>query len=249
MKAAVPVLVILALLSALLLTGASAALAQDCDKVVLTETVLAGDTSRAAGLSVTASSHCRDHLLWESRFSVGRLEELETDFSLSQEEVLDGYRTSDFAGDCLSLSFFEGGISSSGSLEEGVAEDVMLQSIFALAKDVASPGRAGGEYTETVDLAEYYEYVPLYADLYGIPGVTPEKELALTGCARTISASPCRKAGCWRSPWRPFPTARSAASASTAWSGSWICTATASRPATASCLYPRSASATGASRT
>ena len=114
MKAAVPVLVILALLSALLLTGASAALAQDCDKVVLTETVLAGDTSRAAGLSVTASSHCRDHLLWESRFSVGRLEELETDFSLSQEKVLDGYRTSDFAGDCLSLSFFEGGISSSG---------------------------------------------------------------------------------------------------------------------------------------
>ena len=180
MKAAVPVLVILALLSALLLTGASAALAQDCDKVVLTETVLAGDTSRAAGLSVTASSHCRDHLLWESRFSVGRLEELETDFSLSQEEVLDGYRTSDFAGDCLSLSFFEGGISSSGSLEDAVAEDVMLQSIFALAKDVASRAEPGGEHTETVDLAAYYEYVPLYADLYGIPGVTPEKELALT---------------------------------------------------------------------
>ena len=92
----------------------------------------------------------------------------------------------------------------------------MLQKHIRAGQDVASRAEPGGEYTETVDLAEYYEYVPLYADLYGIPGSTPEKELALTRLHQDYFRILCRKAGCWRSPWRPFPTARSAASASTA---------------------------------
>ncbi len=159
-------LAVLAALSCGLLAGAQVELDRYKDAVSITETVLAGDPAAAAGLTVTASTHCRQHLLWESRFPAGAMDALETRFSFSstpfREESPFPYIP------YLSLDLFSGGFSSSAGIDFAGPDpysEPMLSALSALFRDVASRAPAGEEYTETVLLNDYYDFLPLSIDV------------------------------------------------------------------------------------
>ena len=105
-KGALTVLSVLALLSCLLLAGASGAIGPTGGDVHIEETVLAGDPAAVQGLEMSAEYQCEYQMHWLTRFPVGRLEEQETEFSYTTSET--GYRIFSFE-DGLEIDFFEEG--------------------------------------------------------------------------------------------------------------------------------------------
>lgn len=129
------------------------------DQVELTEYVLDGDPA-AAGVTVTFRARdAEGHLNWETTFTPGGAETAETAFAFSAKEQPLQSR----ARDTVSLyTFGSGGYLRSGRAFE--LEDDPYTPVLAF-RAVADRTPDGTERTETVRLADYYEYYPIVLDV------------------------------------------------------------------------------------
>lgn len=134
------------------------------EKVDIREIVLEGNPAAAAGLSITChGSDQENHLFWDTTFTPGRTEQAETLFRLSAAGEDKSFSWPDFirldqASDEFSISSMD-----LEQLDQAFPE-CMIQPVL----DVASRTAAGETRTETVRLADYYEFYPLTLDTNSI---------------------------------------------------------------------------------
>jgi len=163
-KRSLCILGLLLVLAVGLLVIAHVTLNMDQDKVVLTETVLAGDRAAAAGVTVTnrVRNNTRN-LRWETVFTPAA-ESLNTDtafdFALKQESS-PHYWESNVSISVASSSF---GIGSSHNIDLENPDYGDLNRMVKPVADVASRTKPGEEHTEVVLLEDYYEYYPVDLD-------------------------------------------------------------------------------------
>ncbi|MDE7243158.1 MAG: hypothetical protein K2O18_04160 [Oscillospiraceae bacterium] len=133
------------------------------DKIEITEHVLEGDPA-AADVTITyRTEDQKRQLFWDTSFSPGRAGESETDFTLSLTSRSYTQTRQNYVA---IYTFGNLGYTTSvrsGWLEENDASypDTPILAIRAVAKRTPN----GEERTETVRLADYYEYYPLVLDV------------------------------------------------------------------------------------
>lgn len=186
-KGALTVLSVLALLSCLLLAGASGAIGPTGGDVHIEETVLAGDPAAVQGLEMSAEYQCEYQMHWLTRFPVGRLEEQETEFSYTTSET--GYRIFSFE-DGLEIDFFEEGTTFYFSVD-GMGELYSISGrepcVLPLYQEVVERARAQRSdeelqeegYVEEIRLEDKYDYLPLTFRTWHIPFLVDEHVFVL----------------------------------------------------------------------
>lgn len=146
------------------------------DRMDIRETVITGDPAAAAGLAVTYRTRDQEgRLLWETTYTPGGAERAETDFRFSAE----GEQRSYYGRDIVSLeqasgNFSAGGVSIPGQEDERNYQRNYYSDLLLLpAWDVASRTPVGEERTETIRLADYYDYYPLSFNIQSVdnPGL------------------------------------------------------------------------------
>lgn len=156
MKRAVALLLTLTLLGAAGIVCADRAVGASAEAVEMRETVLSGDRAAAEGVEVFFPEKCDGHLFWNTTLSVGAEDmAAKSDFRFSRKWKHVG-RIS-WPDTVLTL---------------GVSDIIMGEStnegheLYTLISDVASRAvSGGGEYSESVRLRDYYEYMPLYVSV------------------------------------------------------------------------------------
>lgn len=128
--------------------------AQD-EEVYLTETVLEGEKGYGSDISFRINSHWDEKMLWETSVDIGEETVTDTDFSFYPDGFDYEVPSESSAQFEYSMNF---GYGSSGDLFSGGHRDIPYYDVF---KDVASRTEPGEERTETVKLADYYEYFDL----------------------------------------------------------------------------------------
>ena len=153
-------ILLLALLSAGLLTGASLAILDTADQVTIQCEVLAGTPEAADGVGLTLPLSCGNQMFWTTTFPAGRPEEAETDFTstLSQDP-----RTKPWAGQPLSVEvadvYYWGGTPDN--------PHALLDSLIQQAQETTPEGT---EATVSFRIRDYFDTWPLRvtSDLPGI---------------------------------------------------------------------------------
>ena len=134
--------------------------AQD-EEVYLQENILAGEPAYAEDISFQISSQWQEKLLWETSVNIGEELVSDTKFSFYPNGFDYELRSQSSARFEYTMSF---GYSSSGNLISSNSErdsDIPFYDVFV---DVASRTEPGSTRTETVKLAEYYEYYNVRLD-------------------------------------------------------------------------------------
>ncbi len=158
----------LALLAAVGLCAAATGLRESADDVTLTQQALYGDPAAAEGLQVVSRTQCGWRLYWDTSFAVER--QPRPTVSLQRYAIMHREPGGQRTGEGLSLyPYTSGGGSSSGGIDLESWEQEDFYSPFAslapVFRDVDTRAPAGREYTETVRLADYFEWYPLIAEV------------------------------------------------------------------------------------
>jgi len=155
MKRIVLTLVFLTAASVLVLAGATAALGAAQDDLVIDRTVLAGDPAAAHGIALTAWLSGRERTeFWKSTLDLGEGTH-ETEFS-HHIFALDIPR-SPFADAEIRTAGTNFGSYGRHETSDAQRLDLMLRP----ALDIGERTAAGEKRTETVSLADYYDYYPM----------------------------------------------------------------------------------------
>ena len=141
------------------------------ERMDIRETVITGDPAAAAGLAVTYRTRDQEnHLLWETTYTPGGAERAETDFRFSAKGERESYyRRAMVSLEQASDNFHAGGVSIPTENERDYYYDLLLLPAW----DVASRTPVGEERTETIRLADYYDYYPLSFNIQSVdnPGL------------------------------------------------------------------------------
>lgn len=151
-------LLVLLLLSVGTLVAAQAVINDERDNVTYTETLLAGDRSAAAGLTLEYSlgQYPSNRLTWDTTTTFGDTVDTETEFHYYSR---DNYDKPDFR-----VTFFElsSGITYLDFSTFDPTGDAELPGIYALLQELYREAVPGGEMvTKIVPLSDYYEYYPI----------------------------------------------------------------------------------------
>lgn len=150
------------ILSSAALIGVQVYAAGSSDDVVYTEHTIAGDKSEIDGIQLELELQCAKHLFWDVDLTLGEEIECDTKFShiYNYDPPVSQGRQE------FELSF---GLNSFGSSSSGgdlLDHDDGFFGQRDMILDVASRTPAGEKHTETVRIADYYEYYPLYASVH-----------------------------------------------------------------------------------
>lgn len=144
-------ILLLALLSVGLLTGANLTILDTADQVTVEREMLAGDPEAADGVELALPLTCNDQLFWVTTFPADRPEETSTDFSYTLTQDL---RTKPWVGQPLSVEIAD-------AFYWGETQDsphTLLDSWFLQAQE-ATP--AGTEATVSFRVRDYFDTWPL----------------------------------------------------------------------------------------
>jgi len=131
------------------------------DDITFTREVVAGDIAAAEGITVTLRNELNSRLGWDMTMKNGDENNTETLFEFTPYRF--PYRHNyDYYG--FQISSMSSYVSMGGNIDfEEEHADPYLSPLMHIWKDVASRAPAGMEnYTETVAIADYFEYYPLY---------------------------------------------------------------------------------------
>lgn len=161
------------------------------EKIVITEEVLSGDPSAAAGITLETASHWDGHLFWDTVYTIGSGEEAESIFTFSAErlewdweEGRTAYVYSAAGAGFGSVRVAGAGDSGDGHITAGAGfggaytdigipvcpEDFPFPEIIRAVSDRT---KSGETYTETVRIGDYVRNYPLD---FGIGGSSVEYE-------------------------------------------------------------------------
>ena len=153
MKRAVALLLALTVLASAELVWAHRAVGGSAEAVELYETVLFGERENAAGVEVYLPAECMDRLFWDSTVSIASENTVKTSFRLSRygESMEEEYEP--HANIRLDVS-------------DNLSGDARAPGeLLTLISDAASRAPAGEQYSESVCLRDYYEYMPMYVEV------------------------------------------------------------------------------------
>jgi hypothetical protein len=146
--------------------------------IEVTEKTLYGDASTAQGVYATVASQYERHLNWTTGFYVSEEPEENIDYEFSTSRYEYGlYDVWDKVGLTLDVMSpdFSIGFSGSGLTLDGEGETMseFLSSTdsydwIAILSDVYDEMAEEGVTSKVVDLSDYFEYYPIYADWWGI---------------------------------------------------------------------------------
>lgn len=174
MKRTLILLLVLLLAAAGLLTAGAGYLTSTEDDIELTHHLVAGDPSAAAGITLTLPvGDQRSQTCWETTVDLGT-EELKPETTFTFYSGGKDWEGSIQPGAEIYTGSFSYGISASGSIDFadylGEGEDPSYRHDATLmvlpAVDVAERTENGETRTETVRLADYYDYYPMTVELY-----------------------------------------------------------------------------------
>jgi len=134
-------------------------------EIVITEEVLSGEPSAAAGITLETASHWDNHLFWNTVYTIGSGEEAKSVFTFSGEKV-EWSREEGLNAHTYSL-----GGAGFGSAYTGIGtpvrpEDFPFPEIIRAVAERTKPGEA---HTETVRISDYVQNYPLDFDVEGSP--------------------------------------------------------------------------------
>lgn len=147
-------ILLLALLSAGLLTAADLTILDTADQVTVEREVLAGEPDAAAGVEVTLPLSCGDHLFWTTTFPADRPEEAATDFTYTLSR---DYRIAPWDQQPLSVEVLDSYYWDLGYGEESDPSSFRDQ-LFQQAQDAAP---AYQDSTFTFWVRDYFDSWPL----------------------------------------------------------------------------------------
>lgn len=159
MKKMLTILAILAVLSAGAVAACHGWVNAAREQVEIGEIIQAGDRSDAAGLTVRYQTATQDGLLrWDTTFSLGGELTPESDFRFSNQRDFFPWE----GGDRVDLRTASGDFSAGGDpLSDSRGWERRHDMLLEPARDVAGRTAAGETRTETVPLADYYDFYPL----------------------------------------------------------------------------------------
>lgn len=143
---------------AALIIAAHADINERRDMVELTDTVLYGDPAAADGLEISLHTSLDRRLFWDSTRVYGG--STDTQFLFSQTQIHEEY---EFTYEAFRIDMGGlGGMSGTMDLNDDAADMYEFSPYLPVIRDVASRAPIGEEYTETVYLADYMDYYPLF---------------------------------------------------------------------------------------
>lgn len=164
------------------------------DAVTFEETVLYGDRSAADDLIVDLFSVCNGHLFWNTMYDMGNPTAPQTDFHFSETSkyLYDSNRAQTdydqmqpYASVYMELAV-DFGISSTPGFNIAERSDPFFLCMMDLLLDIDSRAPVNATHTETVFLADYYEYYPMTVTL----NLQPRKQTFFQGTDPTQVDSP-----------------------------------------------------------
>lgn len=155
MKRALCVAAVLLLLGPVAFVTAGFGANSQSESVVITENSTYGDAREAEGLRLRVVSHWRDNLVWDAEYLLGS-GETESSFSFYPYEKK--WKEPDSASFDMNCVLNWGTVYTSGPSSSYDPERGYLPEVIRAVMDRTGPGE---RRTETVHLAEYYEYYPL----------------------------------------------------------------------------------------
>lgn len=157
------------------------------EQLTITEECLSGDSAAADGITLEVASHLDRYMMWDTAYTIGSGSGAESKFTFSRRPVSQersaeksAYINHEFSSDFGTVA--SGDQTASGSYS-GVAQkfvsytDSLNAEICAFPKAVravADRTQAGETRTETVRLADYYEFWPLTFHLEGMSSIVYE---------------------------------------------------------------------------
>lgn len=138
--------------------GVQASAMESSDEVIYTEHTIFGDAGEIDGIELELAYQCDRHLFWNIDLTLGEELLCDADFSTAYNNTsADSTSTSSFD---LSYGLNGFGASSSGDI---LAQDDYFFGQRAMVEDVVSRTPAGEKHTETVRIADYYDFYPVSA--------------------------------------------------------------------------------------
>lgn len=160
MRKSLIALLVLLLMAIGFLTATARVVDEQKDEIAITETTLTGDPAVVEGLVVTVGITDGDCLLWETSYEAGTEPNATTEFTFGDvERETPVWRYDDFMLEFANLNYGMSG--TLGDLEEqerGEREYGMETHMLLPVIDVANRTASGETRTETLRLADYYDY-------------------------------------------------------------------------------------------
>lgn len=188
MKRGLIILLALSVLSAAALTAATIKVNAARDAVVLEQNVLAGAPNEAGGLSVLSRTHYDSHLLWDTLCLPGEAPEVSTDYRFYDTGHSEDYPVS-YGDIALDFGRDHGVLDDEGK----ILPDEHLSGWGSLYVHVANNTPAGEERSETLRVADFYDFYPLSAYL-SLPGFGWEEDGSGSRWSTEYSMSPYERA-------------------------------------------------------
>lgn len=131
------------------------------DEVSYTESTILGNPREADGIEVSLNLEAMDRLFWDVDLTLGEEIDCDADFDFDYDppRYVSELKPSFDIG--LDVSSF-GSSTSGGNLLDG---EHYLFGLYDMIADVAERTPDGEEHTETVRLADYYDYYPIYLEI------------------------------------------------------------------------------------
>ena len=173
MRKAFALLLVLVRLCSAGIISAHAVINRERDQVTITASTVYGDKMAADGLNVIRNAHWDHRLHWSTEYDISAEDSYKTDFEFTVNQERGEYSGS-YSSDGISFSsYVHGGMSSSHGITAESLADGMFRGYEELCLDVMSRAPAGEEYSEIIELKDYYEYYPLdifidLSELYSI---------------------------------------------------------------------------------
>lgn len=152
MKKSLIIMFLVVVMASIGVVGIGTVIAGQAELVYLEEEILLGEKEDASDICFQLNTQWQGKLLWETRGKIDGKTETETTFSFHPAGLKYDYGTESE----VSLEYHTGfGYSSSGEILNRTGDRVPYLKVFL---DVAERTETGEERTETVRLADYYEY-------------------------------------------------------------------------------------------
>lgn len=150
MKKYIALTLALFIISAAAIVTIATAVSADSDRVAYTEKAVFGDKSVADGVRVTSSSHYKNHLIWDSVYTVGR--DAVTNFEFHQLKKYNNGKPH------FSALIIHSGINFGFNINKPASEQTGLAKLYKELYDTLDYEEEGNL---TVRLADCYEFYPI----------------------------------------------------------------------------------------
>ncbi len=139
------------------LPAAYAKINSEKESVRITEEVVSGDPLAAEGIKLNVATHWEGHMLWDTQYTIGS-EETISDFEFASDEVTWKSKESENIHIDYVTNFGTAAVAGSTRRHEVYLENMWLSEITMAVAERTAPGET---HTETVKIADYYEYYPI----------------------------------------------------------------------------------------